>query len=131
MAIAKTTQAAIDAAQPRKKIQLASTAAAPKLVSLLLDDDDTFNTFGGDLEFFVLDRYPVAQFMDFMLTAEKAKEDVAARNKVIEMVLPMMLDSEGKTILNVDPITALAAVHKIMEHLGNLSARNLIGNHLK
>lgn len=137
----KTTQAAIEAAQPRKKIQLSAVEAKPKLVSIVLDDEAVFEEFGGDLEFFVWDRYPVPQFMDIMRVAEKAQasdtitQEEAEINRliVIEKAMPLMLDEKGKPLNtdNLDPVIVLLAVHKVIEHLGNLSAGNRTGKHQK
>lgn len=133
--IAKLEITQTTVAEPRKRIQLASIATKPKLVSIILDDEAVLEELGGELEFFVLDRYPVAQFMEFMKIAEKAGVDEDARNKAIAMVMPMMLDENGNPINTeeqfLDPIITLSAIHKVMEHLGNLSARSQIGTRQK
>ena len=121
--------------EPRKRIPLSSISTKPKLVPLVLDSEETLNEFGAELEFFVKDRYPVAQFMEFMKVGEQARESEEAKVKIIEMVLPMLLDENGNSLIagenQINPVIALEAVHKVLEYLGNLSARNQTGTHQK
>ena len=136
MTTSKTFEATIEAVQqPRKKIPLSSIATKPKLIPLVLDSDETVAEYGGELEFFVKDRYPVAQFMEMMKVGETARDNEESKFKLIEMTLPMMLNEDGKPLLDdeheINPVVALEAVHKVLEYLGNLSARNLTGTHQK
>lgn len=97
--------------------QLAAIASKPKLVSVILDDEDTVKEYGEPIEFYTYDRQPISVFM------ELATIDQTDRELMLQLVMPMILDVEGKKILTGDVTlptkTLITAVHKIVDLLGN------------
>lgn len=97
--------------------QLAAIASKPKLVSVVLDDEETIKEYGEPMEFFTYDRQPLAVFM------ELASIDQTDRKLMLQLVMPMILDEEGNKILTgeitLTTKTLITAVHKIVDLLGN------------
>jgi hypothetical protein len=99
-------------------MKLSQLAAKPQLIKISLDDEDTLKEFGEAVEFWTYDRQPLDTFMKL---ANAQGQDVA---QMIDIVRTMILDEEGKTIIDKDNMlptaVLLKAIQKIVEQLGKL-----------
>jgi hypothetical protein len=97
-------------------MKLKDLASKPKLIPVVLDDEDTVASYGESLEFYTYDRQPIQTFMKLASTQGTDNE------AMLELVRTMVLDEEGKEILN-DEVSIpgpvlMRAISKIVATLG-------------
>jgi hypothetical protein len=97
-------------------MKLKDLASKPKLIPVVLDDEDTIASYGESLEFYTYDRQPIQIFMKLASTQGTDNESM------LELVRTMILDEEGNQILN-DEISIpgpvlMRAITKIVATLG-------------
>jgi hypothetical protein len=97
-------------------MKLTQLAAQPQLIRLELDDEDVIAKYGESLEFWILDRQPLE---DFIKMATLKTEDFG---QLVAVVNAMILDEEGNTICR-DGLTFPNAIMtkiigKVVETLG-------------
>lgn len=97
-------------------MKLNQLAAKPKLITVILDDEDIVKEFGEPVEFYTWDRQPLDTFMKL---ANANQQD---QSQMINIVRTLILDEKGKEIINDEnmlPTTILIkAIAKIVEKLG-------------
>lgn len=97
-------------------MKLSQLAAKPQLIKLTIDDEDTIKEFGEAIEFWTWDRQPLDVFMKL------ANSDQANAGSMIDIVRTLILDEDGKLVINDDamlPSTVLIkSISKIVETLG-------------
>ena len=91
-------------------------AAKPQLIKLTLDDEEILRSVGEVVEFWTWDRQPLDKFMRLA----SLKQDEPA--EIIDLVRTLILDEEGKEVINGDTILPTVvltkAIGKIVETLG-------------
>jgi hypothetical protein len=97
-------------------MRLTQLAAKPKLVKIIIDDEDVVKEYGESLEFHIWDRQPMDKFVKL---AQMKAEDFG---DLVEAVNSMVLDEEGNPILKDDlmlPTNIMTKViGKVVETLG-------------
>lgn len=97
-------------------MKLSQLAAKPQLVKFELDDKEIVAEYGEAIEFYSWDRQPLDIFMKL---ANANQQDMG---QMIDVVKTLILDEEGKQIINDDnmlPSTLLIKViAKVVEKLG-------------
>lgn len=97
-------------------MKLQALKAKPQLIKILVDDEDTVKNYGEAVEFWIYDRQP----MDIFVRLASVKPDNVG--ELFELVNKMILDEEGKPILNNEemlPMDVLTkVVSKVVERLG-------------
>lgn len=96
--------------------QLSQIAAAPQLIEVVLDDEQTFQEFGESLQFWTWDRQPLPMFMK--LASLNGSDPTA----MIEVVRKLILDEHGKEIISESSMlptaVLLRAIARITDLLG-------------
>ena len=97
-------------------MKLKDLASKPKLIQVILDDEDTIASYGESLEFFTYDRQPIQTFMKLASTQGTDNE------AMLELVRKMILDETGAEIIT-DEISIpgpilMRAITKIVATLG-------------
>lgn len=91
-------------------------ASKPQLIKLTLDDEEILRSVGEAVEFWTWDRQPLDKFMRLA----SLKQDEPA--EIIDLVRTLILDEEGKEVINGDSILPTVvltkAIGKIVETLG-------------
>jgi hypothetical protein len=99
-------------------MKLSQIAAKPKLIKVEITDDDIVKEFGEPLEFWTWDRQPMDTFLKL------AAVDSENYSSIISTVKELVLDEEGKPVLNNDvslPTNVMMKViAKVVEGLGKL-----------
>jgi len=97
-------------------MKLQALKAKPQLIKLVIDDEEVVKSYGEAIEFWIYDRQP----MDIFVRLASVKTDNIG--DLFELVNKMILDEEGKPILNNDemlPMDVLTKViTKVVERLG-------------
>lgn len=97
-------------------MKLNQIAAKPKLITVVLDDEEVIKEFGEPVEFYTWDRQPLDTFMKL---ANANQQD---QSQMIDIVRTLILDENGKQIIdgeNMLPVNVLVkAIAKIVEKLG-------------
>lgn len=97
-------------------MKLTQLAKEPQLIRIELDDEEIRQEYNDSLEFWILDRQPMDQFIK--LATAKA-DDIGI---MIEMVNAMILDESGQRILTgnltLPTNIILKVVNKVTETLG-------------
>ena len=97
-------------------MKLTQLSAKPQLIKISIDDEDTVKEFGESLDFWIYDRQPLDQFIRL---AQMKTENFG---DLIEVVNAMVLDEEGKRVLEVEnmlPTNVMTKViGKVVETLG-------------
>jgi hypothetical protein len=97
-------------------MRLTQLAAKPKLVKIIIDDEDVVKEYGESLEFHIWDRQPMDKFVKL---AQMKAEDFG---DLVEAVNSMVLDEEGNPVLKDDlmlPTNIMTKViGKVVETLG-------------
>ena len=97
-------------------MKLNQLAAKPKLIQVVLDDEDIVKEYGETIEFYTWDRQPLDIFMKM---ANANQQDIV---QMIDIVKTLILDEDGKPVIsgeNMLPSTLLVKViAKIVESLG-------------
>lgn len=98
-------------------MKLSQLTAKPTLVLVTIDDEETITEFKEPLEFYTWDRQPLDVFMKL---ASVERNNSAS---IIEIVRTLILDENGKEILNEGnmlPMNVLMkAIGKVTDLLGN------------
>ena len=91
-------------------------ASKPKLIQVILDDEDTVASYGESLEFYTYDRQPIQTFMKLASTQGTDNE------AMLELVRKMILDEQGKEIIteevSIPGPVLMRAITKIVATLG-------------
>jgi hypothetical protein len=74
-------------------MKLKDLAKKPKLVQVILEDEETVKEFGEPLEFYTWDRTPINQFL------KMASVDQNNYQSVMDAVKGLILDEKGEPIL--------------------------------
>lgn len=97
-------------------MKLREIAHKPKLIEVVLDDEDIQQRFGESLSFYTYDRQPLDVFMSLVSMEE---QDQA---KMFGIVRQLILDENGEQIVSEDSMlpghVLLKCVTKIVELLG-------------
>ena len=97
-------------------MKLTQLAKEPQLIRIELDDEEVRAEYNDSLEFWILDRQPMDQFIKL---ATAKSDDIAV---MIEMVNSMILDENGNKILTgnltLPTNIILKVVNKVTEALG-------------
>ena len=97
-------------------MKLKDLASKPKLIQVILDDEDTVASYGESLEFYTYDRQPIQTFMKLASTQGTDNE------AMLELVRKMILDEEGKEIIteevSIPGPVLMRAITKIVATLG-------------
>lgn len=91
-------------------------ASKPQLIKVVLDDDDTKQELGEELEFWTWDRQPLDVFMKLAsIKNDNPKE-------IIEVVSNLILDENGKIVIQGDVMLPtqilIRIIQKVVETLG-------------
>jgi len=91
-------------------------ASKPKLIKLIVDDEETLGEFGEEVEFYTWDRQPLETFMKVASTSQENP------NGIIEIASELILDEEGKQVIQ-DDVTVpnkllIKMVEKVISTLG-------------
>lgn len=96
-------------------MKITQLAAKPQLIKLTLDDETIVEKYGEAIDFWVWDRQPIEHYFKMA----QGGEDI---NAVLGIVKEMVLDEEGKTVLNdehtLPPDVAAKAFNAVMVNLG-------------
>ncbi len=97
-------------------MKLTQLAVEPKLIKVIIDDDDIMQEHDEAIEFWCYDRQPIASFVKFANNTEENLEELFA------FCQDLILDEEGKQVLvdgKVLPTQLLMkCVNKVVELLG-------------
>jgi hypothetical protein len=97
-------------------MKLSQITAEPQLVEISLDDKDIVKQYGEALVFYTWDRQPMDVFMRL------ANLDQKNTGELINVVKTLILDEEGKPILNDKNMlptgVLMKAIAKVTEQLG-------------
>ena len=99
-------------------MKLTELASEPKLVRIILDDEDITETYGDEIEFWVWDRQPLEKFVRFAGKKFNA-EDIP---ELESFARDMILDEQGNKVMKDNmllPTSVMArCITKVMETLG-------------
>ena len=97
-------------------MKLSQITSEPKLIEIILDDEDTLKQYGEAITFHTWDRQPMDIFMRLANVDQKNTGDL------INIVKTLILDEEGKEILNEKNMlptgVLMRAIAKVTEQLG-------------
>lgn len=97
-------------------IKINQIASKPQLIKVVLNDEDTVKELGDELEFWTWDRQPLDKFMKLA----SVRQDQP--NEIIEIVRELILDEEGKMVINGDQMLPtqilIRVIQKVVETLG-------------
>jgi len=97
-------------------MKLAELAAEPKLIKIILDDEDLVKKYNEPLEFWIWDRQPIDSYM------RMAKSTTENFDDIVSAVNEMILDEEGKRIVQGNVMlptnVLMKAFTKVIETLG-------------
>jgi len=97
-------------------MRLTQLAAKPKLVKIIIDDEDVVKEYGEALEFHIYDRQPMDQFVRL---AQMKPEDF---QDMVAMVNSMVLDEDGQPVVKDDLVLPTGimtkVIGKVVETLG-------------
>jgi hypothetical protein len=97
-------------------MKLAELAAEPKLIKIILDDEDLVKKYDEPLEFWIWDRQPIDSYM------RMAKSTTDNFDDIVSAVNEMILDEEGKRIVQGNVMlptnVLMKAFTKVIETLG-------------
>lgn len=98
-------------------MNLSELSKEPKLIEITIDDEDTIKEFGESLTFWTWDRQPLEVFMK--LASAKHNDP----GEMIDAIRPMILNSEGKQIIQGNFVlpskVMVKAISKLVKELGN------------
>ena len=97
-------------------MQLKDLAKEPKLIKIILDDEDVIKEFNEPVEFWTWDRQPMATYLKMAnITPENTTE-------IFETIRELVLDKDGKQILDeknaLPTILLLKVLNTVVETLG-------------
>jgi hypothetical protein len=98
-------------------MKIKQLSAKPKLVPVIIDNEEIVKEFGETIEFYTWDRQPLDMFLKL---AGTSSNDYGEMVKVLKT---MILDEDGKEVIDGDfmlPTKVLvAAMTKLTDQLGN------------
>jgi len=74
-------------------LKLTQLASKPQLIKLTIDQADLVEKYGDELEFWIMDRQPIDQFIKMATTGADNYGDM------IKMVNDMVLDEDGNKVI--------------------------------
>lgn len=74
-------------------LKLTQLASKPQLIKITLNTPEIVETYGDELEFWIMDRQPIDQFIKMATLRDDNQGDM------IRMVNDLVLDEEGKKVL--------------------------------
>lgn len=97
-------------------MKLSELAAKPKLVKMIIEDEDVIKEYGEALEFYTYDRQPMDVFLAMSnITAENY-------NSIVDTIKRLVLDEQGQSIIKGDVTLPtkimLKVITKVVETLG-------------
>jgi hypothetical protein len=92
-------------------MKLNNLIAKPQLVKVELSDDETIAQFGEAIEWYVWDRQSLDKFLKLASSEGNASE------QIVETVREMVLDEEGKPMLQGDATLPTAVMLKVMNKM--------------
>lgn len=99
-------------------MDLSKLASKPKLIEIVLDDQDTIAAYGESIIFYIHDRHDIPTF------AKMAVLDPSNFTAAAELVGGLIRDAEGKPILTegqtLPTDVMMRAIAKVIEALGKL-----------
>jgi len=97
-------------------MKLKDIATEPKLVKIVLDDNEVIEQFGDSLEFWTWDRQPITNFIKL------ANIDNNNMEQVMDIVRKLVLDDDGSEILTEKSVLPnkimMIVIQKVVEGLG-------------
>jgi hypothetical protein len=97
-------------------MKLNQLAAKPQLIEIKIDDEVIVKEYGEPIEFYTWDRQPLETFMKL---ANAQGQDTG---KLVEVVRTLILDENGKQIIEGDKMLPshllVKVIEKIVERLG-------------
>jgi len=97
-------------------LNLTQLAAKPQLIRLTLDNEDIVKKYGDSLEFFIMDRQPIDQFI------KMATMGTENYGEMIRMVNDLVLDEQGnKAVKDGEALpndVMMAVIGSVVERLG-------------
>lgn len=91
-------------------------ASKPQLIKVVLNDEQTVQELGEELEFWTWDRQPLDKFMKLASVKQDNPEEI------IKIVKDLILDEEGKIVINDDVMLPtqilIRIIQKVVETLG-------------
>ena len=95
---------------------LTQLAAKPQLIKIVLDSAEIVEQYGEELEFYIWDRQPIANFMNI---ATKMSDNYS---EAVNLINDLILDEEGNPVCRDGMVLPSAvmtqAIQKVIEHLG-------------
>jgi hypothetical protein len=90
-------------------MKLNTLIAKPQLIKCQLDDEDTVKEYGEAIEWWIWDRQPLDAFLKFATT-----ESTDSGHQIISMLREMILDEEGKPLLQGESTLPTNILMKVM-----------------
>lgn len=91
-------------------------ASKPQLIKVVLNDEQTVQELGEELEFWTWDRQPLDKFMKLASVKQDNPEEI------IKIVKDLILDEEGKVVIKDDVMLPtqilIRIIQKVVETLG-------------
>lgn len=95
----------------------------PKLIEILIDDENTMASYGDSIKFFMYDHLDLTTYFKFFKAQSEGNTD-----ELLKIVKTIVLDESGKQVMNHEyelPVDIFTnAVVKITEHLGKSGTKN-------
>jgi hypothetical protein len=99
-------------------MKLTALASKPQLITVVLDDEEVIEQYGEAIEFYTWDKQPLDTYLSL------ASMDYNDQRAVMSVVKTLILDENGKEIVNDDNVLPVAvllkAITKLTESLGKL-----------
>ena len=97
-------------------MKLTELAQEPKLVTIIIDDEETVEEFGDSIEFYCYDRQPLNKFVKFATAKEQDPQ------QMFEFCEDLILDEEGNKVMTDGKVLPaslmIKAISKVVEILG-------------
>ena len=97
-------------------VKLTSLASKPQLIKITLDYKEIVDKYGDEVEFYILDRQPIEQFIKMATLNPDNVGDI------IKIVNDLILDEEGNPAVKegetLPPDLMMAVVNQVVERLG-------------
>ena len=99
-------------------MKLTALASKPQLITVVLDDEEVIEQYGEAIEFYTWDKQPLDTYLSL------ASMDYNDQRAVMSVVKTLILDENGKEIVNDENVLPVAvllkAITKLTESLGKL-----------
>lgn len=93
-------------------MKLSTLAAAPQLVQLTLDDEETIKEYGEPLEFYTWDRQPLDVFMRMAVAQQQDS------GQMLDLVRTLILDEAGQPVIT---DTAMVPAGILVKAIGRIT----------